>query len=120
MFFLQSCSINDPNHHNSYDNTPPDPPSGIQVLNGDNRVDLSWLRNRESDLAGYNIYYSTSYDGKYTSNNADSLSGTVNVADGAGNTIGSSYTGYVYISSIFPADYDVTTFYCNTKICYLY
>lgn len=66
LFLLQSCSINDPNHHNGYDNTPPDPPSGIQVINGDNRVDLSWLRNRESDLAGYNIYYSTAYDGKYT------------------------------------------------------
>jgi hypothetical protein len=67
LFFLQACSINDPNHHdNNYDNTPPAPPTGIQVINGDNKVDLSWLKNRESDLAGYNIYYSTSYNGKYT------------------------------------------------------
>jgi hypothetical protein len=65
LLFLQSCSINDPNHHNNYDTTPPAPPAGIQVINGDNRVDLSWIKNRESDLAGYNIYYSTSYDGKY-------------------------------------------------------
>src|ERR1039457_1650374 len=66
LLLLQSCSINDPNHHNNYDSTPPAPPTGIQVINGDNRVDLSWIKNRESDLAGYNIYYSTSYDGKYS------------------------------------------------------
>ena len=66
LFLLQACNVNDPNHHNNYDNTPPLPPTGIQVVNGDNRVDLSWIQNRENDLAGYNIYYSTSYDGKYT------------------------------------------------------
>jgi hypothetical protein len=60
---LQACNINDPNH---FDTAPPAPPTGIQVLNGDNVVDLSWNGNREGDLAGYNIYYSTSYDGKYT------------------------------------------------------
>jgi hypothetical protein len=66
LLLLQSCSINDPNHHNNYDSTPPAPPTGIQVINGDNRVDLSWLNNHEGDLAGYNIYYSTSYDGQYS------------------------------------------------------
>jgi hypothetical protein len=66
LFLLQACSINDTNHHNSYDSTPPAPPIGIQVINGDNRVDLSWINNRESDLAGYNIYYSTSYYGTYS------------------------------------------------------
>jgi hypothetical protein len=65
LLLLQACNINDPNHHDNYDTTPPAPPSGIQVINGDNRVDLSWTKNRESDLSGYNIYYSTSYDGKY-------------------------------------------------------
>jgi hypothetical protein len=65
LLLLQACNVNDPNHHDNFDNTPPAPPSGIQVINGNNRVDLSWTRNRESDLAGYNIYYSTSYDGKY-------------------------------------------------------
>jgi hypothetical protein len=60
LLLLQACNIND-----SHDITPPAPPSGIQVLNGDNRVDLSWKNNLEGDLAGYNIYYSTSFDGKY-------------------------------------------------------
>ena len=59
ILLLQACNINEP------DNIPPAPPTGIQVLNGDNRVDLSWIRNRENDLAGYNIYFSTSYNGKY-------------------------------------------------------
>jgi hypothetical protein len=49
-----------------YDDTPPSPPKNIYVLNGDERVDLEWDRNRESDIAGYNVYYSYSYDGKYT------------------------------------------------------
>ena len=62
IILLQSCNVNDPNHN---DNITPAAPIGIQVLNGDNRVDLSWINNHENDLAGYNIYYSTTYDGKY-------------------------------------------------------
>lgn len=49
-----------------YDNTPPDPPENLFVLAGDSRVDVTWDHNWESDLAGYNIYYNTTYDGKYT------------------------------------------------------
>jgi len=60
---LISC---DDNHMNDYyDNVPPSPPTGVQILNGDNRVDISWNQNRGRDLAGYNIYYSTSYSGTY-------------------------------------------------------
>lgn len=60
---LNSCDVNDTFHE---DFTAPASPTGIQVFNGDNRVDLSWNLNRESDLAGYNVYYSFTYDGKYT------------------------------------------------------
>ena len=60
---LSSCDVNE-SYYNDY--TPPSPPSGIEVLNGDNRVDISWNRNRESDVAGYNIYYNYTYEGKYT------------------------------------------------------
>ena len=35
-------------------------------MNGDSRVDIYWNPNRESDVAGYNVYYSYSYSGKYT------------------------------------------------------
>lgn len=55
--------LNDPYY---MDTTPPAPPTGVYVLNGDNRVDLTWDHNRESDVAGYNVYYSYSYNGKYT------------------------------------------------------
>jgi hypothetical protein len=58
-----ACDLNDPDYY--YDYTPPSPPSGIVVLNGDNRVDLYWDDNCENDLAGYNVYYSYKYDGKY-------------------------------------------------------
>jgi hypothetical protein len=60
---LSSCDVND-TYYNDY--TPPSPPTGIQVLNGDNRVDIYWTANRESDVAGYNVYYNYTYEGKYT------------------------------------------------------
>lgn len=49
-----------------YDDMPPSPPKNIRTITGDNRVDLDWDRNPERDVAGYNVYYSYSYDGKYT------------------------------------------------------
>lgn len=61
-FILSSCNIND-SYYDDY--TPPSPPSGIQVLNGDNRVDIYWDQNRESDVAGYNVYFNYTYEGKY-------------------------------------------------------
>jgi hypothetical protein len=60
--FFNSCNINLPYE----DFTPPAPPKNITVINGDQRVDIFWKKNTENDLAGYNIYYSYSYDGKYT------------------------------------------------------
>ena len=66
-FSLGACEINDPwDDHYMPDYQPPDPPMGIVAYNGDNRVDISWDNNRESDLAGYNIYYAYDYDGRYT------------------------------------------------------
>ena len=48
------------------DHTPPSTPTGLLVDNGDNMAIVSWLSNRESNVAGYNIYSSSSYYGKYT------------------------------------------------------
>jgi hypothetical protein len=61
---LYSCGVND--SFVVIDTTPPAIPTGITVLNGDSRVDLAWNNNYDNDLAGYNVYYSDSYDGKYT------------------------------------------------------
>lgn len=61
---LTSCDVHDPDFERDY--TPPLPPTGIVVVNGDNRVDLFWNENRESDIAGYNIYFNFTYEGKYT------------------------------------------------------
>ncbi|KAF0151056.1 MAG: hypothetical protein FD143_2289 [Ignavibacteria bacterium] len=60
-FILNSCDEFD--HHR--DNTPPSPPKNIRTVTGDNRVDIYWDENRERDVAGYNVYFSFSYDGKY-------------------------------------------------------
>jgi hypothetical protein len=47
------------------DTTPPQIPAGLFALALDNQVYLSWDRNGENDLRGYNIYVSTSYNGRY-------------------------------------------------------
>ncbi|MFC2103097.1 hypothetical protein ACFLSS_01590 [Bacteroidota bacterium] len=61
MLITQACEIYEPYE----DFTPPAIPKDIVMLNGDDRVDLFWRANSESDLAGYNIYVSDSYDGRY-------------------------------------------------------
>jgi len=48
-----------------YDNNPPSPPSNVYTITGDERVDIIWDANPERDVAGYNVYYSFSYDGRY-------------------------------------------------------
>lgn len=48
-----------------YDDVAPSAPRNIRTVTGDQRVDIYWDENRERDVAGYNVYYSYSYDGKY-------------------------------------------------------
>lgn len=48
------------------DYTAPFAPRGIYTETGDDVVRISWIPNSESDLAGYKIYVSDSYDGVYT------------------------------------------------------
>lgn len=47
------------------DLTPPSTPRGIYTLTGDNMIELQWLDNIEPDVAGYNVYVSSSYNGSY-------------------------------------------------------
>jgi hypothetical protein len=47
------------------DYNPPSPPTGLVTQTGDNFIELFWNENPESDLAGYNIFVSSSYNGRY-------------------------------------------------------
>ncbi len=62
FMFLTAC---DENQFDSMDTTPPARPKNVYLINGDRRVDIFWDYNSERDLAGYNIYYSYSHNGKY-------------------------------------------------------
>jgi hypothetical protein len=48
------------------DPTPPAAPTGLSANAGDGVVSLNWNDNSESDLAGYNVYRSTSSNGTYS------------------------------------------------------
>jgi hypothetical protein len=58
--FVSGC-----HHFTEFDRTPPSAPSGLRTESGDNFVDLYWSPNREADIAGYNVFVSSSYDGRY-------------------------------------------------------
>jgi len=45
---------------------PPAPPTGLAATPGDLQVSLDWDDNTESDIAGYNVYRSTTKGGPYT------------------------------------------------------
>ncbi len=62
-FFITACDEFDDYY---YDDRPPDAPRNIYTITGDNRIDIFWDENYEDDIAGYNVYYSFSYDGRYT------------------------------------------------------
>lgn len=63
LLFAVSACDNDDDWH--YYNPPPDPPRNVNSITGDDRVDIFWDHNTESDLAGYRVYISDSYDGRY-------------------------------------------------------
>jgi hypothetical protein len=47
-------------------NCPPDVPHGVYAINYDGTVEICWVANYESDMAGYNIYRSETIDGNYS------------------------------------------------------
>ena len=87
----------------------PAPPTGLRTATGDNFIELFWNRNREPDVAGYNIYVSTSYNGRYE-------------------LIGSSETEYfndhgarngsVYYYAVSAYDYDDNESELSTDVAY--
>lgn len=48
------------------DTIPPASPRGIRTISLDNAVELNWLENTEPDVAGYAVWWSDRYDGRYT------------------------------------------------------
>jgi len=61
FFLLAGCQM--PSSHR--DTNPPSAPKGIYTATGDNLVEIVWFSNPEPDVAGYNVFVSTSYFGRY-------------------------------------------------------
>ncbi len=59
--FLVGCG----NSVEPIDNTPPAPPTNVQVTAYDNEVDISWNRSLAGDFSHYNVYVNNSYQGDY-------------------------------------------------------
>ena len=89
------------------DTIPPSPPTGIVAINGDNRVDLSWYANRESDVAGYNVYYAYSYNGKYTLIGSTRTNYFIDDGASNGDTYYYAVTAYDYNGNESDLSYDV-------------
>lgn len=105
-FFASSCDLYDPHdHYHDYD--PPAPPRGIVVVNGDERVDIYWDDNRDSDLSGYNVYYSYDYDGEYTLIGSTSSNYFIDWDVENGQTYYYAVTAYDYNGNESELSYDI-------------
>jgi hypothetical protein len=90
--FITGCGVND------YDDTPPVPPAGIHVYNGDRMAEITWVRSRERDVAGYNVYYSVD---NYEFNLLGSTTNDYFVDRGE-----DVQNGYIYYYAVTAYDYD--------------
>jgi hypothetical protein len=78
------------------DTTPPSAPTGLAAQPGDSSVNLSWVPNTESDLAGYDVYRATSPNGTYTKLN----SSLVTTADYTDTGLMNGVTHYYYVIAV--------------------
>jgi hypothetical protein len=104
LLSFYACDVNDTY---DVDVTPPNPPTGIQVINGDNRVDLIWNENRESDIAGYNIYFSYSFYGQYELIGSSAYADFVDYDAVNGETYYYAVTAYDYNGNESELSFDV-------------
>ncbi len=76
------------------DRTPPRAPQGVFSVTGDEQVDIYWLENCESDLAGYRIYWNDEPTGyfQYMATTANAFYSDTDVTNG---------TTYFYAVSAF-------------------
>lgn len=70
-------------------NTPPAAPTGLTATAGDGQVSLDWANNTESDIAGYNVYRSTTSGTGYTKVNVGLVSSSAFLD--TGRTNGTTY-----------------------------
>jgi len=64
------------------DTTPPAAPTGLTATPGKRKITLNWTANAEPDLAGYNVYRSSTSGGTYTLLNGSLVTGTSYVNSG--------------------------------------
>jgi arabinogalactan endo-1,4-beta-galactosidase len=81
---------------NSDDTTPPEAPTGLSATAGNSVVSLDWNDNSEGDLAGYNIYRSTTSGSGYSKLNSSLLS-TSNYTD---NSVSGGTTYYYVVTAV--------------------
>ena len=74
------------------DITDPAVPTGLGATAGDAQVSLDWADNSDSDLAGYNVYRSTTSGGAYTQ-----LNGALVTSSAYLDTTASNGTTYYYV-----------------------
>ena len=79
-----------------YDTTPPAAPTGLGASAGDGTVSLNWNDNNESDLAGYNIYRSTTPGSGYGKLNASLLTSS----DYTDNSVTNGTTYYYVVTAV--------------------
>ncbi|MBN1788388.1 MAG: PASTA domain-containing protein [Sedimentisphaerales bacterium] len=79
-----------------FDTTPPDAPTGLTATGGSLTVSLDWNDNSEGDLAGYNVYRSTTSGSGYTQIN----SSLVTTSDYSDNSVTGGITYYYVVTAL--------------------
>jgi len=89
------------------DNVAPNVPTNITTETGDNLIIIEWSPVYNNDLAGYAVYYSDSYNGKY--NLLGTTKNTYYYDEGAGNGITNYYAvaSYDFNGNESDLSYDV-------------
>ena len=91
----------------------PQTPGNIASYAGAAGIALAWTANTEGNLAGYNVYRSTSANGTFTKLNADPLTGTTFTDSGA--AVGVTYYYQVKAADVYGTESTVAAASTNTR-----
>ena len=89
------------------DLTPPSPPQGVYTETGDAILDIFWRANPEPDVAGYKVYSSSSYAGKYSFLGSTRQAHFVDAGVQNGNTYYYAVSAYDFSGNESPLSTDV-------------